>query len=178
MLPEKDLPQEVLDSPVPVQFEVLEAVPEKDITQVVTKKSSFELPLIQSQPHSPALLISPGRLKSPPRHSIKFKVKGLMSGTTKSKAHLASGSSLLAQFPFTRLIDAEITGLFRTYRVQLGSDPVQRDIIISSIRGMQRDNFGSVMEQLIARSKTNTFEMVTVVLMASVLGSLGVKLIF
>jgi MinD superfamily P-loop ATPase len=45
MLPEKDLPQEVLDSPVPVQSEVLEVVPEKDITQVVTEKSPFELPL-------------------------------------------------------------------------------------------------------------------------------------
>jgi nitrate reductase gamma subunit len=69
-----------------------------------------------------------------------------MSGTNKSKAHLASGSSLLAQFPFTRLTDAGIADLFHTYKVQLGSDTVQRDIIISSIRGMQRDNFGSIME--------------------------------
>jgi hypothetical protein len=98
-----------------------------------------------------------------------------MSGTNKSKAHLASGSSLLAQFPFTRLTDVEIADLFRTYRVQLGSDTVQRYIIISSIRGMQRDNFGYVMEQLIARSKNNTFKMVIVVPMASVVGSLGVQ---
>jgi hypothetical protein len=69
-----------------------------------------------------------------------------MSGTNKSKAHLASGSSLLAQFPFNRLTDVEIANLFRTYRVQLGSDAVQMDIIISSIRCMQRENFSSSME--------------------------------
>jgi hypothetical protein len=69
-----------------------------------------------------------------------------MSGTNKSKAHLASSSSLLAQFPFNRLTDVEIANLFRTYRVQLGSDAVQMDIIISSIRCMQRENFSSSME--------------------------------
>jgi hypothetical protein len=76
------------------------------------------------------MLISPCQLKSPPRRSIRFKVKGLTSGTSKLKAQLASGSSLLAQFSFTRLTDDEVAALFRCYRVQLGADNAQRDAII------------------------------------------------
>jgi hypothetical protein len=59
MSPVNALPQEKLDSSVPDLVEVLETVPEKDCNQVVNDTSPSELPLIQSQSHSPVLLISP-----------------------------------------------------------------------------------------------------------------------
>jgi hypothetical protein len=117
------------------------------------------------------LLVSP-----PPciRRSIRLKVKGLQ-GSSKVKAQLALGSALLAQFPFGRLTNDEVADLFRTYRVKLGSNIEQRDAIIQNIRNMQRDSFNSVMEHLIARSKSNTFEMVTVVFMDSPQGTLDIQ---
>jgi hypothetical protein len=60
MPPVNALPQEGFDNPVPDLAEVLETMPEKDCNQVVNDTSPSELPLIQSQPHSQVLLISPG----------------------------------------------------------------------------------------------------------------------
>jgi hypothetical protein len=74
---------------------------------------------------------------------------------------------LLAPFSFFIFTNAEIVDLFRTSRVQLGSNNAQHDDIIKCIKAMQRDSFCSIMTQLIVRSKANTFEMVIIIPMLS-----------
>jgi hypothetical protein len=101
------------------------------------------------------------------RRSIRLKVKGLIGDASKNHSQAISGSSILNQFPFSRFTHEEIIALFRSFRVHLGKDYSQRDILIRRFQQMQRNSFGTLVNQLIDHSRANTFEMVTVTHMES-----------
>jgi hypothetical protein len=91
--------------------------------------------LIQVQ-IQPLVLVSPPSQNSV-RCSIHLKVKGLNGSASKTLSQAITGSSIMAQFSFSRFTHDEIFALFRSFRVQLGKDDSQRDIIISRFQNMQ-----------------------------------------
>jgi hypothetical protein len=95
------------------------------------------------------------------RRSLRLKVKGLNRGASKNQSQTISGSSILAQFPFSRFTHDEIIELLCSFRIQLGKDEAQRDIIINRFQNMQRDSFNSLVNQLIDHSYSDSFETIT-----------------
>jgi hypothetical protein len=109
------------------------------------------------------VLLSPPPSQSQVRRNIRLKVKGLNGGTFKIRSQSHSGSLLLAPFPFSRFTNAEIVDLFHPFRVRLGFNEIQRDQIIKSFRSMQRNQFDSLVHQIIDKSQHDSFDIVTVV---------------
>jgi hypothetical protein len=63
---------------------------------------------------------------------------------------------------FTRLTVAEITKLFRSYRIMLGENDTHRDLIINSIQTCSRTALENIIRHVLDKSKINSYEMVTV----------------
>jgi hypothetical protein len=100
-----------------------------------------------------------------PRRNIKLKVKGTHSSFDQSvgRTSLNSGSfPLFDNFPFTRLTVEEIAELFSSYRIKLGDNTQHREHIILAIQASSRNSFENTIKQVIDKSKTNSYEMVTV----------------
>jgi hypothetical protein len=115
----------------------------------------------------PLVLVSPPLSQTQVHHSIRFMVKGLTGRSFKSRSQPLSSSPLIQQYPFSRFTHSEIVDLFHSFKVQLGTNDAQRDTIIISFRNMLSDSFSTFMFEIIDPSRTNLFEMVTVVPMES-----------
>jgi hypothetical protein len=79
------------------------------------------------------------------RRSVRLKRKGLAgsdSGAGSNHETLLSGTCpLLTKFSFTRLSPNKVLDLFRSYRIILGENEAQRDIILKSLQNGSREIF-------------------------------------
>jgi hypothetical protein len=86
---------------------------------------------------------------------------------------LNTGNTLVTQFPFSGLTKSKIADLFRSYRVSLGSNDSQRFKIIRQFRSIQRDNFSKIIDQILMKTKEDTFGMTTITLVDIIEGQLS-----
>jgi hypothetical protein len=99
------------------------------------------------------------------RRSIRLKAKGMVgssSGAGSSRTNSLSGTyPLLTNFPFTRLSTEEVLELFRSYRIILGENETQRDMILKSLQNSSRDTFLNSVSQMIEKTIENSFDLIT-----------------
>jgi hypothetical protein len=88
---------------------------------------------------------------------------GSGSGVGSSCATLLSCTChLLTNLCFTRLSTDEVLDLFRSYRIILGENETQGEMILKSLQNSSRDIFVNSVSQMIEKTIENSFDLITV----------------